>query len=113
MSDYIISITEKTIKRFIEEERPPVDIRDKLDLGYSFDGKVLEIFDIRPRWDNPSEIMHLAFAKVRFIKSKNIWKLYWMRASGKWESYPPLPESTHLEKLLTCIKEDSLHCFKG
>jgi hypothetical protein len=113
MSDSIINITEAIIKRFIEKERPPVDIRDKLDIGYSFDGKVLQIFEIRPKWDNPSEIMHSPFAKIRYIKSSNVWKLYWMRASGKWESYQPLPKSTHLEKLLDCITEDHYSCFKG
>ena len=113
MADPIINITEATIKRFIEKERPPADIRDKLDIGYSFDGKALEIFEIRPRWDNPNEIMHSSFAKIRYIKSSNIWKLYWMRGSGKWELYKPLPESTHLEKLLNCIQEDSYHGFKG
>ncbi|MFZ5430428.1 MAG: DUF3024 domain-containing protein [Bacteroidota bacterium] len=36
--------------------------------------------------------MNSPIAKARFIASRNIWKVYWMRASGKWETYKPEPE---------------------
>jgi len=47
------------------------------------------------------------------VKSLKIWRLYWMRASGKWELYTPMPESPILEKLLACVDEDINGCFKG
>jgi len=57
--------------------------------------------------------MHHAFAKIRYVKSHGVWRLYWHRASGKWEAYSPFRESSDLEALLACIDEDSFGCFKG
>jgi hypothetical protein len=113
MQERIINITEAKLQHYLDRIRPPMDIRNKLDIGYHYDGKNIEFFEIRPRWDNPQKTMKLPYAKITYVKSRHIWKLYWMRASGKWESYSPLPNSTHLEELFECIDEDRLGCFKG
>jgi len=113
MKKNLVNITETKLRSYLKRIRPPKEIRDELDIGYSYDGRNIEIFEIRPRWNKPEEILEIPYAKITYVKSKQIWKLYWMRASGKWESYPPLPTSTHLEELLECIDEDSLGCFKG
>lgn len=113
MSNKIIDINERTLQTFIKKNRPPVEIRDKLDLGYKYDDGVIELFERRPIWDNPTEYENSSFAKIKFIKSVKIWKLYWMRASGKWQSYKPFPESSYLNELLTIIEEDSYGCFYG
>ena len=63
-----IDFTEALIKQFVESKRPPIDIRDQLDIGYTYTNNTLEIFEIRPRWDNPDEIMHSPLAKARFVK---------------------------------------------
>ncbi|WP_369294060.1 DUF3024 domain-containing protein [Sphingobacterium siyangense] len=42
-----------------------------------------------------------------------MWKLYWMRGSGKWEAYEPKPESTNLQLLLDEINHDGYACFFG
>lgn len=98
---------------YLEEIRPPVHIRNKLDIGYDYDGTVIEIYEIRPDWINPSIIRHHPYAKIRFIKSRNYWKLYWLRASGKWNEYGPFPQSPNLQEILDCIDEDKFGCFKG
>lgn len=109
-----ISMAEVQLKNFVEARRPKEEeIRKKLDFGYSWDGQTALLFEIRPQWDDPTNILELPFAKLRFVKSSKIWKLYWMRASGKWEAYEPLPESTDLHKLLTEIKNDAYGCFFG
>ena len=113
MTDRILNINERTIQTFVKKKRPPIEIRDKLDLGYSFKNNVIELFEIRPIWTKTNEFQNLSFAKIKYIKSQKIWKLYWMRASGKWQSYEPFPEANNLEKLLSIIDEDSYGCFKG
>ncbi|MEZ4949438.1 MAG: DUF3024 domain-containing protein [Saprospiraceae bacterium] len=113
MSDNLISLTDKILHDFIEKIRPPEEIRSQVDLGYSFDGKNIEIFERRPIWNEPSKFENYPFAKITYTKSSQIWKLYWKRASGKWESYSYFPSSTHLEELLSCIDEDAYACFKG
>ena len=37
---------------FIASHRPPEHLRDKVDLSYSIEEQSIEIFEIRPRWDN-------------------------------------------------------------
>ena len=114
MKNTTIDINEATLKKFVDFLRPEdLEIRKKLDYGYSYDGKVALLFELRPFWDNPKEIQTTEFAKLRFYKSRKEWNLYWMRASGKWELYEPYPKSSHLEKLMEIIKDDKHHCFFG
>lgn len=107
------NLQEKTIQEFLEKRRPPKEIRSQLDVGATYENSVVEIFEIRPRWDNPKEILHLPVAKSKYIKSKKIWKIYWMRGNGKWVLYEPKPEVTHLSEFLDTVGEDELGCFWG
>ncbi|MDO8367574.1 MAG: DUF3024 domain-containing protein, partial [Saprospiraceae bacterium] len=93
--------------------RPPEDIRSKLDIGYVYDGKVVEFYEIRPDWMDASIIRNNPFAKIRYVKSKNVWNLYWKRANGKWEVYEPFPHASNLQSLLDCIEQDKHGCFYG
>lgn len=107
------TLIEETLEQHIRTVRPPEDIRDKLDEGYDFDGQVILLVEIRPKWDDPEKIMRYPYAKIRYIKSKKLFKLYWMRASLKWELYEPFPESSHLQELLDVVAADQHYCFKG
>ena len=109
----IIDLFEKQIRKFIEARRPPVEIREKVDLGYSFSDLTLEIFEIRPLWNDPDEKINSPVAKARFIKSRNLWKIYWRRASGKWEAYEPEPEVKLLADFFKVLNEDKYGCFCG
>lgn len=114
MSKDIININEKIIEKFVDSLRPEdLEVRKEVDIGYSYDGQILELYEIRPQWNNPENILHHPFAKIRFYKSRKTWNLYWMRASGKYELYEPYPESSHLSSLLDVIKEDKHFCFFG
>lgn len=114
MAKIIIDINEITIKQYVESIRPESkEIRAKLDFGYSYEGMVAEIYEIRPLWNNTAETLKNSFAKIRFYKSKQLWKLYWKRASGKWELYEPFAKSTHLDKIIEVIKKDKHGCFFG
>ena len=109
-----LSITEVQLRSFIAAKRPKdEDIRRKLDYGYSWNGQTAILFEIRPQWNDLTNILELPFAKLRFVKSSKLWKLYWMRASGKWELYEPHPIADNLQDLLAIIKEDQFHCFFG
>lgn len=74
---------EKTVGRFIETRRPPPAIRSQLDLGFRLQGQSVELFEIRPVWDNPSQKMESPVAKATYVKTQNVWKVYWMRADLK------------------------------
>ncbi|MEI5984894.1 DUF3024 domain-containing protein [Sphingobacterium sp. PU5-4] len=109
-----ISMVEVQLKNFVEARRPKEEkIREKLDFGYSWDGQTAFLFEIRPQWNDPTNILELPFAKLRFVKSSKLWKLYWMRGSGKWEAYEPKPENVNLQLLLDEIDHDGYGCFFG
>lgn len=114
MKEKKTDINDAVLKDFIERIRPQdLEIRKKVDMGYSWNGSVALLYEIRPQWNKPEKILHHEFAKIRYYKSRGEWNLYWMRASEKWESYDPYPVATHLEELLEVIEKDKHHCFFG
>lgn len=114
MTNKTIDINEATIKKYVESLRPEEpEIRAQVDVGYSYDGKVVILFEIRPEWDNPQKKQQIEFAKIRYFKSKKKWFLYWMRGNGKWHAYQPFPESTHVAECIQIIKKDEHGCFFG
>lgn len=109
-----LSIVESQLREFIEELRPEdEEVLKRLDFGYSWDGKTATIYEIRPRWNSPGEILHLEFAKFEYVKSRRLWKLYWRRASGNWNIYEPRPEYSTIHEIFDEIMDDSYHVFFG
>ena len=107
-------MSEVLVRNYVNELRPAdAAIRKKLDFGYSYSEREIEIFELRPQFSNPENLLRLPYAKIRKIKSKGIWKLYWKRGSGKWELYDPHPEDTSLERILDTIRKDAYGCFLG
>ena len=104
---------EKPVRAYIEARRPPPHIRPKLDLGYRFVGQSIEVFEIRPAYQHPGEIIHHAVAKATYVKSRKAWKIYWMRADLKWHRYEPCATVTTIEDFIALIDEDPYGCFFG
>jgi|SRR5690554_2779911 len=114
MTNKTVDINEAKIKKYIESIRSDKpEIRSQLDYGYSYDGKIIILYEIRPVWNNPEKIQHSEFAKIRYYKSRQEWNLYWMRASGKWELYEPIPKASHLDEIIEVIEKDDYACFYG
>ncbi len=113
ISEFEIKRIEKLVGNFIERRRPPVNLREKVDLSFRISGQSFEIFEIRPVWNAPSQKIEGTIAKATYVKKSKLWKLYWMRADMKWHKYPPVPDSKSLEKILEVIDEDSHGCFWG
>lgn len=113
ISEFEIKRIEKLVGAFVEEKRPSQAIRDQLDFSFKIEGQSFEIFEIRPKWNDPTQSIHSPIAKATYVKSTKLWKLYWMRADMKWHKYEPLSLSKSLEEVLATIKEDKYHCFFG
>jgi hypothetical protein len=103
----------KLLTDFIESRRPPVEIRDKVDLGFRIKDYSVEIFEIRSHWQNPEIKIEEAVAKTTFVRSRDIWKVFWMRSDLKWHVYQPKPEVRTLTKFLDLVNEDTCGCFWG
>ena len=113
MNDLERKRVEKAIAAFVAKRRPPAHLRDQVDLSFRFDGRSVEIFEIRPRWDDPTERVEEAVAKARYLKSRDMWLIYWQRADLKWHKYEPVPEVSTIDAFLRLVDEDEYACFFG
>ncbi|HID44901.1 MAG TPA: DUF3024 domain-containing protein [Chromatiaceae bacterium] len=112
-SEFEIKRYGKAVETFLEQRRPPPHLRSQLDLGYRIGGQSIELFEIRPRWDQPDVIMELPFAKATWVKTGKVWRVYWQRADMKWHRYDPLPETDSLDTFFKAVAEDAYGCFFG
>ncbi len=103
----------KTYVGVLCNKRAPESIRDKLRYEHTIEKHDVIIYEIRPRWNNPDENTRMPCAKLKFIRSRNIWKLYWHRANGRWYPYDPLKPSRDLADLIAEIDDDPYGCFFG
>lgn len=104
---------ERDIAAFVELRRPPRHMRAQVDLGFRFDGRTIELFEIRPRWDKPKQKIEEAVAKARYLQSRDKWLVYWQRADFKWHKYGPQPEVKSLKAFLALVDRDEYGCFFG
>ena len=107
----MIDLIDRQIQQFIDRKRPHEEIRSKLDYGYSYKDNTVEFFEIRPQLDDESVIRHHPFAKAKYVKSKNVWKIYWMRGNLNWAAYDPQPEAKTVDEFLEIVDQDAYHCF--
>jgi hypothetical protein len=101
------------LENYIERVRPCEEIRAQLDLAYEIEGQSVILKELRPRWNNPSLIDSSGYAKATFVKRTNTWKIYWRRASGKWDNYEPHATVDKLSDFLKIVDKDEYGCFKG
>jgi hypothetical protein len=113
LSEFEIKRIEKLVGKFVESRRPEPSIRDEFDISFRITGQSFEIFEIRPRWNDPSIEIEGSIAKATYIKTTKIWKLYWKRADMKWHRYKTFRDSESLEEVLKAIDQDEYGCFWG
>ncbi|SDG58577.1 Protein of unknown function [Onishia taeanensis] len=104
---------ERAVSEFLEAQRPPVEIRPKLDLVVRVSGQSVQIVEIRPQFWEPSTNVESPVAKATYVKKSQRWKIYWMRSDLKWHSYTPAPESRSIEEFFAIVSADENGCFFG
>ena len=112
-SEFEMKRIDKEVSAFVERRRPAAHIRPQLDLGYRVKDQSVEIFEIRPIWDNPAKKIEEPVAKAMYVKTQKIWKVYWQRADLKWHRYDPDPEVDSLQEFLRVVDQDEYACFFG
>lgn len=100
-------------RAFWSKRRPPLHIRNLMRDGQRIDGHSIELFFVRPVWDDPTRYTEESIAKITFVRSSGIWRIFWKRADGKWHRYPPRPEAATLEAALRVVDQDANACFFG
>lgn len=95
------------------KNRPGEDIRPQLDINWRIEKQNLIIYEVRPNFRDPKNIMHIDIARAAYIKSRNHWKIYWKRADLKWHGYEALPQVTEIKHFLKEVDKDPYGCFWG
>jgi hypothetical protein len=113
LSEFEIKKIEKEMSEFLEQIRPPVSIRNEVDIEFKLNNQAIELYEVRPQWDDKSKITRMPVAKIAYTKSSKMWKLYWMRADLKWHKYEPYHIGKTLKELLGVVKQDEYGCFWG
>ncbi len=98
---------------FWSRRRPPLHLRDKVREGQRSTGHAVELFLVRPTFNRPGEQVEEPIAKVQYVRTRDVWHLFWKRADGKWHRYEPCPEADSLGAALRTIDEDADSCFFG
>lgn len=113
LSEHEIRRIERAVSGFMARHRPLPHVRNEVDVGHRISGQSLELFEVRPRWDNPRETIEHAIAKATFVRRTGTWKVYWMRADLKWHRYEPVPEVDSVDAFLAVVDADEYCCFFG
>ena len=103
----------KTINTYVEKRRPPEHLRNQVDLSFRIQNQSFEIFEVRPRFNDPQKIVEIPVAKTTWVKTQSVWRIYWQRADMKWHRYDPLPEVNTLEEFIDAVEADEYGCFFG
>ena len=96
-----------------QKHRPPLHLRDQVREGQRIVGSKVELFLVRPMFGNPIRPIEESIAKARYVKSRDIWQIFWKRADLKWHRYQPCPEVKTLGAFLALVDEDENCCFWG
>jgi hypothetical protein len=115
LSEFEHARLEKSLQQFCEEKGPPAHLRGQLSWGFTVDPvkQTVHLFEVRPHFMEKDRMIQSSIAKASFVKSSKMWKVYWMRGTGKWILYEPYPEALTIEEFLKVVKEDEHHCFFG
>ena len=100
-------------QQFWSRHRPPLHLRDKVLEGQRIEGYAIELFFVRPAFNRPGQTVEESIAKVRYVASRRVWRLFWKRADLKWHGYEPRRETKSLGAALQVIDEDAYNCFFG
>lgn len=105
-----IQLIDKVVGQFCER-RSPSRVRDELRLTYTIANH--EVVIVEERFvKNLGKWITVEIAKLRYVRVRNEWHLYWQRASAKWWPYEP-DTFTTLEPMIREIDLDSDGCFFG
>ena len=113
LSNTLIQECLRATGEFLTKRRPLPEIRDKVDIRANIKRQDVTVFSVRPAYSDPRRKTEYPLAEARWVGTRKVWKLYWMRADEKWHSYKPFPESPSIARLLAEVDRDPHGCFFG
>lgn len=113
LTDFETARIEAAMEPFMAKRRPPPEIRPRLDLAFRIEKQSVIIYSIRPLWNDPSRTIVEVIAKATFVRSDDLWRVYWHRADLKWHVYIPCRYVRGIEDFLALVDADEYNCFWG
>lgn len=111
LSEFELKRTNQRVAAFVEKHRLELHIRQDVDVRCRQDGQSVEIFEIRPVWNNPQERIEIPVAKATSGKTRQCWRIFWQRSDSKWHCYEASPEVRLGEKFRELVERDEYGCF--
>jgi len=103
---------EKTLETYCEA-RIPKHVRHKVRLEFSFHGKTVSLYEVRPVWNDPSRFTEGPVAQFRFDPDDKVWTLYCCDRNSKWHLYQGRRPSKTFDPLLKEVDKDPSGIFWG
>ena len=118
--DYVVPETELArIERWCREQ-VPAHARHQVRIECAVAGRDVVISEahLTPRFLGPdveaeSDWLSQPVARLRYLKSRGIWRLYWVDSNDRWHEYPDLPWAHDVPTLLAEIDRDPTALFWG
>jgi hypothetical protein len=89
------------------------ELRDQLEFVMEADTHAVTIQEVRPAFQDPSKRTKHGVARFRYFRSRDEWRLYWMRQDLKRHVYEPAEEIYWLDELVAIVEADDYCCFFG
>lgn len=112
-TDAELKLIDATIGDLVRRQRPPEPLRGHFDLELEIDGHKVRIFTTRPLWSDRSRTVRSGVAQFTYTRTRDTWKLYWMRRDGKWHAWDPAENTGTLDELVQVVDEDRRGGFWG
>jgi hypothetical protein len=93
----------EAFENFLDPKRPAENLREEIDLDYRIEDSEIIIYEMRPRWHAGKELSEFPIVKISFIKSKNQWRVFWMKSDRKWHASHRYPYVNSVKEFLELI----------
>jgi len=106
----------KRIDRTVGElcrRRTRPEYADQLRFEREIDGHTVSIWEVRPPWDGVGDETRTGIARFRFVRSRGVWQLHWLRRDLKWHRYGPAESTPDLAALVAIVEADQYGAFFG
>lgn len=103
----------RAMEAFLNKRRPRPEIRHQLDVIYRITGQSVEIFEVRPAWDDPGVTLEHRVAKTTYVRTVREWRIFWMRSDLKWHRYDLAPTVKTIDEFAAIVDRDEACCFFG
>ena len=82
LTDIERQLVKKIVGGFCEK-RTPQHLKDQLSFDYKVNNQDVILVEKRTLFSDPGIVVQQEFEKLKYVRSRKKWKLYWMRAGGK------------------------------